>query len=179
MRYYIGFGSNVGHREEWLARAVAQIRAEVGEVIAISKPFFNQAAVLPGDDPSKHPEYLNVVMSLECPLSPVELMRALLTIERNLGRDRDSEGVWGDRTVDLDIVAAGDMIVDAPEVTIPHPRMHERDFVLLPLSELAPTWVHPVYKVPLSKLIAHLPHLCGDSSASDSATGAERFTRSA
>lgn len=91
MRYYIGFGSNVGHREEWLKRALARLQAEVGKVVAISKPFFNGAVVLPGDDPSKHAEYLNVVIGLDCELTPSELMRVLLSIEQDLGRNREKE----------------------------------------------------------------------------------------
>jgi len=87
--------------------------------------------------------YLNAAAILETSLEPVALLARLLDIERAQGRDRAREGRWGPRTLDLDLLLYADRIVDQPGLTIPHPRLAERAFVLIPLAQIAPDWVVP------------------------------------
>lgn len=92
---------------------------------------------------AEQPPFLNAVAELETGLAPEDLLPALLEIERRAGRDRGSERRWGPRTLDLDLLLYGDAAIDRPGLRIPHPRLHERAFVLLPLAELAPELMVP------------------------------------
>ncbi len=100
-------------------------------------------------------QYLNGVVEIETDLHPPELLKHLQSIEQKLGR-ASHQARWGPRTVDLDIVAYGNEIVESEQLTLPHPRMHERSFVLLPMQELAPHWKHPK----LGKSIDELLNRC-------------------
>jgi 2-amino-4-hydroxy-6-hydroxymethyldihydropteridine diphosphokinase len=90
------------------------------------------------------PKFVNAVAQVETELSPEELMQTLLAIERELGRDRAATVPKGPRTIDLDLLLYDDRVIDTPGLTVPHPAMHERLFVLEPLVEIAPHVVHPV-----------------------------------
>ncbi len=165
--YYLGFGSNLGERELWLERTLHALKASVnntlGRVLRVSAPYYNPAHVLEGDSSARHPDYLNVVIEFHSTLDPLELLAHLQSIERSLGRDRLSEKRWDNRTVDLDIVACDDLVLDRPELVLPHPRMHLRDFVLIPLLEIARDWRHPILKKNVRELVALLP--CGTTLA--------------
>ena len=132
-RAYVGLGANLGNREETLRRAVALLAAADGvDVLAVSE--------LRETDPVgvvDQPRFLNGAVAIETTLAPRELLDFLLRIERELGRVRGEER-WGPRTVDLDLLVYGDQIVDEPGLRVPHPRIHERRFVLEPLAELDP-----------------------------------------
>ena len=132
-RAYIGLGANVGPREETLRRAVALLAGEEGvEVVGVS--------TLQETEPVgvvDQPRFLNGAMAVETTLSARELLDVLLRTERTLGRVRDGTR-WGPRTVDLDLLVYADEVVDEPGLRVPHPRIHERRFVLEPLAELDP-----------------------------------------
>ena len=133
-RAYVGLGANLGPRETMIERAVALL-AEV-EGIAVS-----ERSALRETEPvgvADQPRFVNGVVALDTTLSPRELLDALLRVERELGRARDAERRWGPRTIDLDLLLYGDAVVDEPGLMVPHPRLHERRFVLEPLAELAP-----------------------------------------
>ena len=100
--------------------------------------------------------YLNAAATLRTGLSPRELLDGLLAIERAHGRDRLTEARWGPRTLDLDLILYGDLIINEPGLVLPHPRMHERSFVLEPLAEIAPGWVVPGRGRTVSDLLAGL-----------------------
>ena len=110
-------------------------------VIAHSNLHHTDAVTPPGTPAG--PPYLNAAMTLETTLAPRELLHAMLDIERRRGRDRAREGRWGPRTLDLDLLLYGHLVIDEPGLTVPHPRMLDRTFVLEPLAEIAADWVIP------------------------------------
>ena len=150
---YIALGSNLGERAETLATALAMLNEHQGvSVLRLSK----MVQTAPVGGPDGQGDYLNGVAEIEMSLSPMELLSVLQDIERKFGRDRLSEERWGERTCDLDILLIGDLVMDTPELTIPHPRMHDRKFVLGPLNEIAAEAVHPVLNKTISTLLADL-----------------------
>jgi len=134
---YIGLGANVGPREVTLLRAVDLLaEADDVEMLAVSQ--------LRETDPVgivDQPRFLNGAAQIETSLSPRALLELLLRIEQSLGRVREER--WGPRTVDLDLLAYGDLTVDEPGLRVPHPRLHERRFALEPLAELDPELIVP------------------------------------
>ncbi|MFS8793285.1 MULTISPECIES: 2-amino-4-hydroxy-6-hydroxymethyldihydropteridine diphosphokinase [unclassified Synechococcus] len=136
---YIALGSNLGDPLQQLRLAVQKL-PQLGEVAARSSLYRSPAQ----GGPPGQPDYLNAVVALD-PFppyqSPLELLRALLAIEQEAGRVRRIR--WEARTLDLDLLAMGSRILNSPELTLPHPRMMERAFVLAPLGEIAPDWRHP------------------------------------
>ncbi len=136
---YIGLGSNVGDRVATLRRALELLEAEPAiEVRQVSR-FISTEPVGP-----PQARYTNAAARLETDLEPHELLGRLQAIEAALGRDRSQEVRWGPRTCDLDILLIGQAVIDTPALTVPHPRMHERAFVLVPLAQIAPNARHPV-----------------------------------
>ncbi len=133
MRAYVGIGANLGDREQTVRASVDRLAAEPGiDVVALST--LRETAPW---GPVEQPPFLNGVVELETGLAPRALLDVLLRVERGLGRVRSGER-WGPRTIDLDLLVHGDVACDEPGLTLPHPRLHERRFVLEPLAELAP-----------------------------------------
>ena len=144
-RAYIGLGANLGDRGATIRRAVELLP----DLVAVS--------TLIETDPVGYldqPRFLNGVAALETELPPRELLERLLRIERTLGRTREGPR-FGPRTIDLDLLLYGDAELDEPGLTVPHPRMHERRFVLEPLAELEPELVIPG-RGPVATLLAEL-----------------------
>jgi 2-amino-4-hydroxy-6-hydroxymethyldihydropteridine diphosphokinase len=104
----------------------------------------------------EQPRFLNGAMLLETELGPRELMRELLGVERAMGRKREGAVPKGPRVIDLDLLLYGDWVLWAEDLILPHPRMEERRFVLEPLTEIAPEWVHPVLGVMVRELLERL-----------------------
>ena len=135
---YVALGSNLGDRAEILWRAVECLRARQEiDVIAVSELRETEPVGV-----IDQPRFLNGAVALETTLSPRELLDTLLEVERELGRVRGTER-WGPRTVDLDLLLYDRDVVDEPGLTVPHPRLHERRFVLEPLAELDPDLLIP------------------------------------
>ena len=130
-RAYVGLGSNLGDREATLRRAL-ELLGERVVVVAVSS-FRETEPWGYGDQPL----FLNAAAAVDTELGSRELLDALLEVERALGRTRDGPR-YGPRTIDLDLLLYGDEVVDQPGLTVPHPRLHERRFVLEPLAELEP-----------------------------------------
>lgn len=134
-RAFLGLGSNLGEREEHLRQGVAQLRAG-GDVVAVS-PVYET-------DPVGGPEqgkFLNVVVELDTDDTPAALLARCQALEAAAQRVRTVR--FGPRTLDADVLLVGDLVVDEPDLTVPHPRMWERRFVLAPLADLAPDLVAP------------------------------------
>jgi 2-amino-4-hydroxy-6-hydroxymethyldihydropteridine diphosphokinase len=128
---FVGLGSNLGDRELNLRRALQRLE-ELGPVHASS---FRETEPVGVTD---QPKFLNAAAELATDLPPRELLERLLEIERGLGRNRATERRWGPRVIDLDLLLFGEETIDEPGLTVPHPRLADRRFVLEPLCELAP-----------------------------------------
>jgi 2-amino-4-hydroxy-6-hydroxymethyldihydropteridine diphosphokinase len=128
-RVFVGLGSNLGDRELNLRQALERLE-EVGPVRASSFRETDPVGV------TDQPKFLNAAAELATDLSPRELLERLLEIERELGRDRATERRWGPRVIDLDLLLFGEEAIDEPGLTVPHPRLADRRFVLEPLCEL-------------------------------------------
>jgi 2-amino-4-hydroxy-6-hydroxymethyldihydropteridine diphosphokinase len=132
----IGLGSNLGDSRSILTGAIDRLRSSTQiEVIAISS-WYRTAPVGP-----PQPDYLNGCATLQTSLAPLDLLNVLHSIEAEFGRVRQE--VWGARTLDLDLLLYDNLIIDLPTLQVPHPRMTERAFVLVPLSEIAPNTIEP------------------------------------
>lgn len=150
----IALGSNLaspfGEPDANLREAVRRVEA-LGHVSAVS-PFYDTAPVGFTDQP----DFLNAALLLETDLEPLELMRALLAIERAMGRDRAAAPPKGPRIIDLDLLLLDDVVLATPALTLPHPAMAERRFVLQPLAEIAPTMIDPLSGRTIAELLARL-----------------------
>lgn len=158
----IALGSNLGDREATLARAVAALDAlPESSILAVSSWHGTVALTPDGLDPEK-PAYLNGVALLQTRLDPYTLLEAMSQIEVENGRDRTDPNAerWGDRTLDLDLIALDELEIDSEVLQLPHPRAHERDFVLAPWHEVQPEAVL-VGHGPVAPLLAALR--AGDS----------------
>jgi deoxyguanosine kinase len=143
----ISLGSNLGDRALNIEKAITLIQDQLGDVIAISKLY--ETASWGYDDHS----YLNNVICLVTKLTPLDLMSALLEIELKLGRKRSDSKHYQARTIDIDILLIEGVVIDHPKLDVPHPRMNLRRFVLQPLADIAPDWVHEVECVSVSDLL--------------------------
>jgi 2-amino-4-hydroxy-6-hydroxymethyldihydropteridine diphosphokinase len=133
-RVYVGLGSNLGDREETIRGAVAALGEEPGIEVAAVSALVDTTPVGVVDQP----RFLNGVAALDTELSARALLDVLLAVERRFGRLRKESVPHGPRTLDLDLLLYGEEVIDEPGLRVPHPRLHEREFVLGPLAELAP-----------------------------------------
>jgi len=154
-RVFIGIGSNLGDRLQQISDAARALGAAEGIRIVQMAPIIETDAV---GGPPQGP-YLNTVVELETSVAPQQLLTVLQQIERRLGRVPSAQR-WAPRPIDLDLLLYDDRVVNDPQLTIPHPRMHERRFVLEPLAQLAPQVMHPILHQTIAALLAQIaaPH---------------------
>jgi len=158
--YHIALGSNLGDRLGHLQGAIDELDTEPGcRVIRISSVWETEAHVKPGAP--TQPDYLNAVMACRSALSPELMLRMLLHIEAQHGRDRSAKGSWQPRPLDLDIVVADNLVIDTRDLTLPHPRLADRRFVLAPLAEIAAEVEVPA---PFHQSVGYLLATCTDQS---------------
>ena len=143
---YLGFGSNVGDREEYVEQAIFLLGKTPGiEVLKRSTNYENEA-----EGGVDQPSFINAAAQIRTTLSPHKLLYVTQEIENTLGREREVE--WGPRTIDIDISLFDDLITSDDELQIPHPLLHERMFVLKPLKEIAPYALHPIVEKTISDI---------------------------
>lgn len=145
MKYFLSLGSNLGHRAKNLAKATYFLEEEGLKVNKTSSVYETQ----PVDFPDQ-PWFFNQVIRVETSLDPFELLRLLKKIEKRMGRKILEKK--GPRIIDIDILLAEQTVVQTDELAIPHPRMESRNFVLVPLKEISPDFIHPIMKVTIENL---------------------------
>ena len=157
---YIGIGSNLGNREKNCRQAV-ELLENKGILIKKKSSLYETEPWGIRDQPL----FFNMAIEIETELKPEELLEVLQAVETEIGREKTFK--WGPRIIDLDILLYDDIILREETLTIPHPLMHERDFVLRPLSEIAPDMKHPILQLSIGELLNNLsrkPHSShGDS----------------
>lgn len=129
---YIGIGSNLANPVAQVQEAIAELEVIPDSILIARSSLYSSKPM----GPSAQPDYVNAVVALDTVLSPQALLQILQTIERRQGRERTAEK-WGPRTIDLDLLLYGGKVIKTGGLTVPHPGLHERDFVLVPLEEIA------------------------------------------
>ena len=138
---YLGLGTNVGNKRRNMITAAALLAERVGDILALSGFYETEPWGFESEN-----FFLNAAVKLKTSFSPLEVLQITQQIEKELGRTEKSNGVYHDRIIDIDILLYEDEVLQIPELTLPHPLMHERNFVMDPLAEIAPFVVHPVLK---------------------------------
>jgi 2-amino-4-hydroxy-6-hydroxymethyldihydropteridine diphosphokinase len=145
---YLLIGGNLGDRAAYLQEAVKHIEARCGSITGTSSIYETAAW---GN--TNQPAFYNQAIKIITPLSPASLLDQLLAIELEMGRVRTQK--YGPRTIDLDILMIDDKVLDTPALTIPHPQLQNRRFALLPLFEMAPSLLHPIFNKTVSELLVN------------------------
>lgn len=146
---YLSLGSNLGDRAANLARALSELRG-LGRITAVSSLYETEPMEV-----TDQPWFLNCAAALQTELGAIELLHAILKIEQTMGRHRTV--LKGPRIIDIDLLLYADSVIDTAELTVPHPAMHQRRFVLAPMAEIAPELLHPVLHGTMRELLASLP----------------------
>lgn len=142
-------GGNLGNREANLAKGREELQ-KIGSVFCQSSLYETAPWGI-----ANQPPFLNQAVGLVTTLTGKDLMDRLLEIEAALGRSRNGDAQWGARTLDIDILYFGNAVVASKHLSLPHPRMHERRFALVPLCEIASAWKHPIFRLTNAQLLAN------------------------
>ena len=144
-KVFLQLGSNLGEREQLISSALTNISSQIGTIITQSKIYESTPWRVDGQE-----NYLNQVIEIKTQLPADKILEMVLNIENDLGRVRLEK--WGERLIDIDIIFFNNDIIESPALCVPHKHMHERNFVLEPLNEIAPEFVHPKYNKTISEL---------------------------
>lgn len=150
---YIALGANLGDRRANLRKALDMLSARV-DIDVVSVSDFIETEPVGG--PAAQQKYINAAAMIRTTLVPRELLKTLLDVEKEIGRKRENEIRWGSRVCDLDLLLYEDLIIDDEDLQVPHPRMHQRRFVLEPLCQIASEAVHPVLQRTIRQLLNEL-----------------------
>lgn len=160
---YLGLGANLGKRIKTLKEAVRMLGNCPDISVLGESPYYETE---PQGGPPQ-PRFINAVLSIETDLSPRELLGVVRDVERALGREhvRSDRERWGPRTIDIDILLYDNLVIEDEDLKIPHPMMHQRRFVLEPLSDISPESVHPVLKKTVSQLLGDVKGVLAEGDA--------------
>ena len=148
----ISMGSNLGNRLSSLRKAILLLKKEGFNIIKTSDVFET-----PPFGVTNQPRFLNACLLIDTETNPADLLKKLKKIENEVGRIQRFR--WGPREIDLDIIFYDEKVIDGPSLKVPHPHMHERPFVLIPLKQISPQWVHPILKKTVEQMAEDL-HEC-------------------
>jgi len=148
---FLSLGSNIGHKRRNIITASALLAERAGDILALSALYETEPWGFESDN-----TFLNAAIMLETSLSPEDLLSLTMQIEKEMGRTTKTNGQYQDRIIDIDILTYDNLIMETPQLTLPHPHMHERVFVLEPLSEIAPGLIHPILRKSISQLLQSL-----------------------
>ena len=153
---YLGLGSNLGDRLAGMRAAVAVLDNHPRIDVDFDSGIASLYETSPVGGPPAQPAYLNSAVRVSTVLDPIPLLEAVLAIEDSLGRVRKEH--WGERLIDIDLLFYDDLVLNDERLTLPHPRLHQRRFVLEPLHEIAPNLIHPVLQVTIVSLTGEIRH---------------------
>ena len=142
----LSIGTNIGDRERNIENAIVAL-GEIGKVGAVSPIYTSEPWRFESEN-----GFYNIALTIESELLPLDLLRETQRIEKELGRTAKTTTEYADRVIDIDIIAYGQTIIETPELTIPHKLMHLRNFVLYPLADITPNWVHPILQLSVQEL---------------------------
>jgi 2-amino-4-hydroxy-6-hydroxymethyldihydropteridine diphosphokinase len=150
-RVYLALGSNLGNKSENLSQAMACIARQIGAFSAVSSVYESEPWGFESEN-----NFLNRVVCVETPLPPEEILTIAQSIEKTIGRTQKTQGFYHDRLIDIDLIAYNDLIYSSEKLQLPHPLLHQRRFVLEPFNEIAPDYIHPVFRRKMKELIAEI-----------------------
>ncbi len=148
---FLSIGSNLGDKELNITNSVEKIKNEVGNVLNISSFYYSEPVGFKSEN-----NFVNIVLSLNTRLLPEPLLEKLQSIEKKMGRVKPQNVRYADRIIDIDIISYDDWIIKTPFLQIPHSEMEKRDFVLMPLAEISPDFIHPSKQKTIKELIRSL-----------------------
>lgn len=147
-RVYLGLGSNLGDREQNVHQAVECIKERIGKIVSLSSFFTTIPVGFLSDN-----LFINAACCVETCLHPLEILQVTQIIEKELGRTGKSNNyLYSDRIIDIDLLMFDNVILEYPHLVLPHPRLHEREFVMLPLTEIAKDVYHPIFQKTIQEL---------------------------
>jgi 2-amino-4-hydroxy-6-hydroxymethyldihydropteridine diphosphokinase len=149
----LSLGGNLGDVKQTFIDAIEMLKNRIGDQVSVSSIYQTKAWGV-----ESQPDFLNQIIVFSTKLSPEDLLEVCLTVEKLLGRVRLGRQKWHERTLDIDVLFYEKKIIDTPSLTIPHPHLHERNFVLFPLVEIIPAFVHPIF----NKTMVELKKKCED-----------------
>lgn len=147
---FILLGSNLGNRVRYLAMARSLLNVQVGQIERVSQLYQTEPWGI-----ENQPEFINQALALQTELTPLQLLEAVLSVEQQIGRERVQK--WGQRIIDIDILFYGPEKINLTNLTIPHPFFHLRNFAMVPMAEIAPAFIHPVYGKTVFQLLRESP----------------------
>jgi 2-amino-4-hydroxy-6-hydroxymethyldihydropteridine diphosphokinase len=151
MRLFLSLGSNLGDKQKNIETAYKKIEERIGNIVSVSALYISNPVDFQSDN-----LFVNSVCEVGTELSVCTTFAITQEIEKEIGRSEKSiNGVYSDRLIDIDVLLADNLVIQSPKLTIPHPKMHLRDFVLKPMCEIAPDMVHPVLKKSMRELLAN------------------------
>jgi len=155
MTCYLGLGSNLGNRKEYIDSALSKLNSSIFITLHETSNYIETKPIGNTDQP----DFINCITRIETDLTPMNLLKEIGKIEEELGRTREVH--WGPRTIDIDILFCDDLVIDLPDLTVPHPELHKREFILTSMLELAPDLMHPVLNKTIKELYLSMKNQIG------------------